>query len=175
MQRVTCSSNAQDNGLGTCICRAGFSMINGICQLSTLCPSNSSLIGQNCVCNNGFYNISGACSQCLSGAFWSAQTQKCIYVCGINSIYNQTAGRCVCNPGFGRDANGTCVVCSINYFLQNDYCVTCPVNSIYNSSSNQCVCPTGYMLTQQGNCIQKCGANQVYNTVTSFCDCLANF
>lgn len=84
-------------------------------------------------------------------------------------------GGCACLSGFGRDSSGNCVVCSANFYVSNGYCVTCPTNSQYNATTNQCLCVTGYLVTQQGICMQKCINNEVYNPITTLCDCLPNF
>jgi hypothetical protein len=31
------------------------------------------------------------------------------------------------------------------------------------------------MVTQQGICMQKCGSNELYNSTTTYCDCVQNF
>lgn len=68
-------------------------MANNSCQAVstitiTLCPPNSTLIAGACVCNPGLYNISGTCYSCPPQAYWSAQAQKCVFVCGVNAAYN---------------------------------------------------------------------------------------
>lgn len=87
--KMSCPANSQDNGLGICICSNGYTMVNNTCQaVRPSCPPFSTLVNKACVCNTGYFNISGTCSQCPVGSFWSAQSRKCIFVCGINSVYN---------------------------------------------------------------------------------------
>lgn len=135
-------------------------MINNQCTLNNNnCPPNSTFANNFCTCNKGFFNISGTCSQCPSGAFWSTPSQRCVYVCGVNSFYNTTVGNCTCVPSFGFGSSGTCQQCSSNYYLSNGYCVTCPVNSLYNNSAKECFCLAGFILSAQGICVAKCKSN----------------
>lgn len=174
--RQTCPNNSQDNGLGTCICVQNYTMVNNTCQkIEISCPANSILTNQGCVCVSGFSNVSGTCSRCPAMAFWSSQSQTCIYVCGINAVYNRTLSNCVCIVGFGIDASGSCQRCTNNYYLINGYCAACPNNAFYNSQTKICQCNAGYAISQQGFCMPKCSSNERYNPDTTLCDCLPGF
>lgn len=175
IQRPNCPANSQDNGQGTCICAQNFTMVNNVCQpMASRCPANSTLIRGACTCNSGFFNISGACQQCPIGSSWSSQTQRCVFVCGVNAVYNESAQSCQCRSGFGLDASENCVICGNGFSPINGYCVTCPNNAVYNATSQQCACRTGFLVNPQGFCIQKCSNNEIYNERTSSCDCIQN-
>lgn len=138
----------------------------------TPCGSNSNRNDAGaCVCNSGFTDYGGVCSKCPPGALFSSKTNKCIYVCGQNSVYSESAAACVCNPGYGM-YGGSCQTCPADYFISNGYCVTCPVNSNYNSAKKNCDCLTGYFTNQWGVCAQKCATNEVYNADTQSCRCI---
>jgi len=164
IQRAVCPDNSQDNGLGTCICLQNFTLVNNVCQpLTPKCPANSTLVRGTCSCNSGFYNISGTCSQCPVSSYWSSQAKKCVFICGVNAVYNETAKGGQCIAGFGLDASENCVICGNGFSPINGYCATCPNNAVYNATSQQCLCKNGFLVNPQGFCIQKCSNNEMYN------------
>lgn len=141
---VSCGANSYDNGLGVCVCNAGFYKSGNDCVQGTPCGVNSVRRADgSCQCLPGFTNYNGVCSQCPPGAFWSSASNRCVFVCGQNSAYSATANACVCLSGFGL-MGGLCQVCPSNYFISNGYCVTCPVNSNYNSKTANCDCNNGF-------------------------------
>lgn len=82
----------------------------------------------------------GQCGICPANLVADPNTRKCVSQClSGQTIQN---GRCVCQPGYGIAAGGSCVSCdSIGAFLSNGYCVVCPNGKVWNG--NGCVCPTG--------------------------------
>ena len=169
---VSCPANAYDNGLGTCVCSAGYYYLNQICTQGSPCEvGNTRQSDGTCACSVGLTNYGGYCSRCPSGAIWSTQTNTCIYVCGQNAIYDISASACVCNPGYGL-LNSQCDVCPTNYFISQGYCVTCPLNSVVNSATSKCECSAGFFTNQYGICSQKCGTNEVYDSASYQCVCL---
>jgi proprotein convertase subtilisin/kexin type 5 len=124
-----------------------------------------------CACAAGFTNYNGICSKCPQGALWSSSANKCVYVCGQNSLYSTAASACVCNPGFGL-LNNVCQQCPLNYFISNNYCVTCPLNAAYNSATKNCECASGFFTNQFGLCTRKCGTNEVYDSSIQDCNCI---
>jgi len=157
---VSCGANSFNNGLGVCICNQGFYFNNGACIAGAACGANSERSSTGaCVCITGFTSYNGVCSRCPPGALWSSASSRCIFVCGQNSAYSNSANACVCNSGFGL-LNGACQACPQDYFVSNGYCVTCPVNAVYNSASRNCVCSNGFFTNQWGICARKCGTNE---------------
>lgn len=170
---VVCPANSYDNGLGTCVCSTGYYFDGSQCLSGAPCPSGSTRQADgSCKCNAGLTNYNGFCSRCPQGAIWSDSTKVCIFVCGQNSVYSQNVSSCVCISGFGL-MNGVCSVCPSNYFISQGYCVTCPVNSVLNAIKNTCDCQSGYYTNQFGICSKKCSTNEVYDSSSQQCSCLA--
>lgn len=109
---INCTVNQVYNGLGTCVCRAGYFYVNGTCVDEKPCPPNSfRLSNGTCACNLGFYNFNGECSNCLQGQFYLRSENKCVTFCGANSIFNQTLSQCQCISGFGIGKDNACMYC----------------------------------------------------------------
>ena len=168
---INCGPNSFNNGLGVCVCNAGFFFENNSCVAGIQCGANSRAVNGSCVCDSGFSLVGGVCSRCPQGALWSSSANQCIFVCGQNSAYSASERACVCNPGFGLHG-GSCQVCPQGYFISDGYCVTCPINSAYSSASRSCECLSGFFTNQWGICARRCLTNEVYNTTTQTCVCL---
>lgn len=172
--KQSCPLNSYDNGLGSCVCIANFTLINNTCRPANSCPLNSQLIGDQCVCNAGFIRVDNFCSRCQAGAFWSTSVQKCIFVCGENSKYNTTSNRCECLPGYGIGKGRVCEVCSGQFHLFNGYCVVCPRMS-QTDARGACQCLNGFITTADGTCSPKCRSTEVYDIGSTSCVCKEGF
>ena len=126
-----------------CYCSAGYEMNSSktACVLSSVCPENSTKIGNNCLCNTGYLMKDNVCI---------TYTQSCQLKYGANSYGDKDY--CYCNTGYGWNQNKTACIQII-----------CPLNSAL--INNQCFCNDGYVLknnkciTHTEDCIQSFGDN----------------
>ena len=169
---TNCSDNSYYNGLGECVCKAGFVRRNGRCVPDNNCPPYSTPdVSGNCQCDLGYRKYDGVyCSLCPSGQVSVGGT--CIKTCGVNEVVNPQTSKCECISGYGL-YEGICNSCPRDFFLLNGYCVTCPLFSQYNSQDRRCVCKSGMTLVG-GICKDQCTQpNEVFNVQTNKCMCFS--
>lgn len=160
-----------------CECIENYEKVNGTCQdvdecdLKGICDKNAQCInfpgGHMCDCLSGFY---GNGTSCQVGACKDE-------LCPINEECSSPTGLCVCEKGFQRDANSTCI--------DNDECSKsnqCDENAVCSNSvgSFSCDCNEGFYGTGEacapGQCFDgACPENQVCKSKTSVCHCPKNF
>jgi len=92
-----CGANSKDNGLGFCVCDAGFHKLGNNCVQGSACPPSSTRNAQGeCICHTGLNKYEDYCAKCPLGAIYDNATEKCIFVCGQNSNYDASKKRCQC-------------------------------------------------------------------------------
>jgi len=136
----------------------------------------------SCTCDQGWkVDASGNCSSCASG-YAGTNCERCstgrsgsgcpLLTCSANSYADTSSttgtGSCLCLPGWSKDSNGNCSICSTGYTGTNcERCstgrsgvgcplLTCSVNSYADTTNTtatgSCVCTTGWAKDSNGNC-----------------------
>lgn len=68
--------------------------------------------------------IGGTCNKCPPGTYFSYIDMRCMNICGTNSQFNSSDGRCYCFTG---------------YYLIGNQCSTCLAGTVYDPVNQQCL------------------------------------
>lgn len=126
-----------DNTSLTCIkCYSGFSLVNGVCGLSTGSP----VLDVNCK----QFDNSGVCLNCSTG-FYFDSSKICVQVSSSCATFDYVKLLCTaCYQGYAITVNGSCVSTAETDTLSNcqkmlnGVCVKC-VDRAYSNFDNNCV------------------------------------
>ncbi|CAG9316198.1 unnamed protein product [Blepharisma stoltei] len=177
-----CASNCQSCSISSTNCNVCIDTVHMPKAPQCLCPTLSTLVGNNCVCNTGYYwstnALCSACSiNCVSCTNSATNCVSCVdtvhmsaapaCACPANSAL--VGNTCQCNPGYYYSSNSVCSPCSIE-------CATCATNPAvcdtcidptHMSQAPACQCPAESTLVA-GSCT--CAAGYYFSSAT---DCSA--
>lgn len=120
----------------------------------SVCPENSSAVGNTCRCVAGFYRSGSACAPCSAGTYSDRVADEPCANCasGSHSLPGAMSEKeCMCNPGYERrdDACQQCPLGAYKSFYSNVRPCT-PCHNFSNTSATgattrlQCLCEPGF-------------------------------
>ena len=112
----------------------------------------------SCSCKAGFELVNGLCEPCGKGSYKGSAGNIACTLCSTNMITYRaatSASECMCDVGFGWDGSAchACLADSYKPFVGNVQCVQCPSNSKLHTPTTtstvaNCLCDKGHYLDQ---------------------------
>lgn len=173
----SCPTNNEWNG-SECVCKVGFSNVNGFCVQACqpgqlvdalgqcfVCLVNEVIENNQCVCKSGFTrNPQNICMRmCDEG---QVLINGICGTCVLGAVYNPLLEDCICPAGTVRNMFGFCVrndltpvTCVSGQFFDSDQgCLSCPTGCSLCLNANLCTeCASVNFIPQGNQCVPLCG------------------
>ena len=185
------NSSARSIARDNCTCHIGHEQITGGDCSPCLQGKYKNVSGnQECdECVDGGFSLAGAstCTSCAAGKYLEWDAKNCTN-CPANS-YSPGGGEkildCLCNAGYGFNANETCTPCGYGTYkteLANANCTVCPVGSVLpnnGATANLCTsCPNATYTSENRSVCIPCFAHSTSRANSSgveSCKCKAGY